>query len=214
MLRRSARILKRPVENEGLPEVSMSSNHLLFEVSANFTQTRRVRPRGPAPGPGLVQENYEKRTVSWLVRHARVRVIIKALEGNLRKADMIARIRQFDTEEAELTKQREEIRLQEAEAGDIPTPVIPSFVERAAKLVPQISGEDLLNNLEWYQPYDSHASTQDRDTWWRMEKRIGLGAFGYVSFWVKLDHEGTLVDVSSSSSINGNGNTDRRRESY
>ncbi|KAE9991289.1 hypothetical protein EG327_000178 [Venturia inaequalis] len=178
MLRRSARILKRPVENDGL------------------TETRRVRTRGAAPGPapGPIQENYEKRTVPWLVKYARDRVITEALAGNLRKADMIARIRQFDNREAELTRQREEIRLQEAEAGDVPMPGIPAFVERGAKMVPQLPRGDLFSNIEWYETHDTHASTQDRDTWWRMEKRVGLGAYGYVSFWVKIDHTGIIID--------------------
>lgn len=215
MLRRSARILKRPVENDGLTEVSVFSNHLFFEMRANLTQTRRVRTRGAAPGPapGPIQENYEKRTVPWLVKYARDRVITEALAGNLRKADMIARIRQFDNREAELTRQREEIRLQEAEAGDVPMPGIPAFVERGAKMVPQLPRGDLFSNIEWYETHDTHASTQDRDTWWRMEKRVGLGAYGYVSFWVKIDHSGIIIDVSSSSSTISIGNTETRRES-
>lgn len=165
------------------------------------------------PIAGPEQDNYERQTVAWLIRYACQHVIMDALAGNLRKAESIARIRQFDGREAELARQREEIRLQEAEVGDVPTPVIPAFVERPGNLIPQLSGLDLMNNIEWYKTHDPHPSTRDPNTCWRMERRVGVGYYGYVSFWTKLSEDGTIIDVSISSLTVSIGNTDTSRES-
>lgn len=115
------------------------------------------------------------------------------LAVNLRKVDMIARIREFDLREAEPTLRREEMRLQEAEAGDVPVPVLPAFIERPGnKMVPQLVARDIMKNKEWYEegnPTTTVASTQDVGAWWRMYKCISMGAWGYVSFWLKVDTE-------------------------